>query len=176
MACEARVPTSSEIAKDVSAAEKAATAVLLPAAGESMTYDYIVDEKPVTEAEARALSGSRIASVSLSKPRGAESGARGVVIISTVEYEAAHPLARLRSRATQGEVKRTATDMYIPYGKDAPLVVVDGVIAEEGVLMKLRSTDIESVEVLKGAAATAAWSHPAAANGVITISTKHARQ
>ena len=137
-----------------------------------MTYDYIVDEKPVTEAEARALPASRIANVSMSKPRGAEAGARGIVIIKTVEYEAAHPLARLRSREARGE--RIATDVYIPYGKDAPLVVVDGVIAEQGVLMKLRSTDIESVEVLKGAAATAAWSHPAAANGVITITTKHA--
>ena len=65
--------------------------------------------------------------------------------------------------------------MYIPYGKDAPLVVVDGAIAEQGVLTKLRSADIASVEVLKGAAAKAAWSHPAAANGVITITTKHAK-
>lgn len=178
MACEARIPTSAEIAKmDVSAAQKAASAVLLPAAGGSMTYDYIVDEKRVTEAEARALPGSRIASVSMSKPRGAEAGTKGVVIINTVEYQAAHPRVRLMSRQAPARgAERKATDTYIPYGKDAPLVVVDGVIAEQGALTKLSSTDIASVEVLKGAAATAAWSHPAAVNGVITIKTKQAKQ
>jgi hypothetical protein len=175
-ACEARVPTSTEIAKmDVSAAEKAATAVLLPAAGGSMTYDYIVDEKPMTEADARAIPGSRIASVSMAKPARAEAGAKGLVTIHTVEYAEAHPAARVQSHQAQNSATRVPTDMYIPYGKDAPLVVVDGVIAEQGVITKLRSTEIESVEVLKGAAAKAAWSHPAAANGVITIKTKHAK-
>lgn len=178
MACEARIPTASEIAKmDVSAAEKAATGVLLPATGGSMTYDYIVDDKPMTADEARAMPGSRIASVSMSKPSRAEAGAKGLVSIHTVEYEAAHPAARLRSREAQARgAEGRATDMYIPYGKDAPLVVVDGVIAEQGVLTKLRSTAIASVEVLKGAAATSVWSHPAAANGVITITTKQAKK
>ena len=174
VACEAKLPTSSEIANmDVTAAEKAATAVLLPAAGGSLAYNYMVDDKPTTEAEARALPASRIASVSMTKSRIASaSDARGMVVITTVEYAAAHPAARMRSRRVQGK----ATDMYIPYGKDAPLVVIDGVIAEQGAVTKLRSTDIASVEVLKGAAATAAWSHPAAANGVITITMKHPNQ
>jgi bla regulator protein BlaR1 len=175
-ACEARVPTSTEIATmDVSAAERAATAVLLPAAGGSMTYDYIVDDKPMTEADARAIPGSRIASVSMAKPARAEAGAKGLVTIHTVEYAEAHPAVRVQSHQAQNGATRVPTDMYIPYGKDAPLVVVDGVIAEQNVITKLRSTDIESVEVLKGAAAKAAWSHPAAANGVITIKTKHAK-
>jgi beta-lactamase regulating signal transducer with metallopeptidase domain len=176
-ACEAKLPTSSEIAKmDVSAAEKAATAVLLPAAGGSTTYNYVVDDKATTEAEAHAIPGSLIASVSMAKPRGAEAGAKGLVTIQTKDYAATHPEASLRAREARGEVKRVSTDTYIPYGKDAPLVVVDGVIAEQSVLTKLHTADIASVEVLKGAAATAAWSHPAAVNGVITITTKHPQQ
>ena len=175
-ACEARLPTSTEIAKmNVSAAEKAATAVLLPTSSGSMTYDYIVDEKPVTEAEARAMPGSRIASVSMAKPARAEAGAKGLVTIRTVEYEASHPAARQQRREARSAAERTATDIYIPYGKDAPLVVIDGVIAEQTVLTKTRSTDIASVEVLKGDAATAAWSHPAAKNGVIVVKTKSAK-
>ena len=182
MACEARIPTSSEIAKmDVLAAEKAATFVMLPDTGGSMSYDYIVDDKPMMQAEAMAIPGSRIASMSMAKPRGAAAGAKGLVSIHTVEYDAAHPEARVARRRMlrepqAGGAEGRATDTYIPYGKDAPLFVVDGVIAEQGVLTKLRNTDIEKVEVLKGAAATAAWSHPAAANGVITITTKHAKR
>ena len=181
MACEARIPTSSEIAKmDVAAAEKAATFVMVPDTGGSMSYDYVVDDKPMTQAEAGAIPDSRIGSVSIAKPRGAAAGAKGLVSIHTVEYEVAHPearVARRRMRENQdGGAEGKPTNMYIPYGKDAPLVVVDGVIAEQSVLTKLRSTDIASVEVLKGAAATAAWSHPAAANGVITITTKQVKQ
>jgi hypothetical protein len=53
------------------------------------------------------------------------------------------------------------------------LVLIDGVRASERALAKLSPNDIESIEVVKGASAPRLVNDPAAANGVITIVTKH---
>ena len=55
---------------------------------------------------------------------------------------------------------------------NGPLIVVDGVIANVGSLNELGGLDIESVEVVKGAAGASLYGSRAA-NGVITITTKH---
>ena len=58
-ACEARLPTSTEVASmDVAAAEKAATSLLLPK--DLARAVYIVNGVVVTEAEAHAIAGSSI--------------------------------------------------------------------------------------------------------------------
>lgn len=57
-------------------------------------------------------------------------------------------------------------------GGSAPLVIVDGVVSS---LYGLNSEDIESMEVLKDAAATAIYG-ARAANGVILVSTKKGKQ
>jgi bla regulator protein blaR1 len=54
----------------------------------------------------------------------------------------------------------------------AGLIFIDGTRASDGQMKALDRTQIESVEVLKGAAAVAAYAEPEAANGVITIKTK----
>jgi TonB-dependent SusC/RagA subfamily outer membrane receptor len=53
------------------------------------------------------------------------------------------------------------------------LVLVDGVKYDRKTLESLNGLDIASIEVLKGAAAAARYSDPAAAYGVILITTKH---
>ena len=57
------------------------------------------------------------------------------------------------------------------------LVFVDGVLSAKDALSKLQPAEIASVEVLKGKAATEYYAtDPAAANGVIRVTTKHAKQ
>ena len=52
------------------------------------------------------------------------------------------------------------------------ILLVDGVRVDQSALDKLNGENIESVEVLKGAAALRLYTDPAAANGVILIKTK----
>ena len=56
-------------------------------------------------------------------------------------------------------------------GADAPLIIVDGVVVSGGSWRQIAPSDIESVEVVKGAASVAQYGAKAA-NGVITIKTK----
>ena len=65
---------------------------------------------------------------------------------------------------------RGATDIR---GNEAPLILVDGVILE-GTLADINANDIESIEVIKDAAAASIWGSRAA-NGVIRIFTKRGK-
>ena len=56
------------------------------------------------------------------------------------------------------------------FGSQSPLVIVDGVIVENG-LQDINSDDIASYEVVKGASASALYGSRAG-NGVIVITTK----
>ncbi len=55
------------------------------------------------------------------------------------------------------------------------LMIVDGVITDPAIANSLAPDQIVSVDIVKGAAATAQYSDPRAANGVIRITTKKAR-
>ncbi len=65
---------------------------------------------------------------------------------------------------------RGATSML---GNNSPLVIIDGIMVQTS-LADINSDDIESIEVLKGAAASALYGSRAAA-GVIVINTKRGR-
>ncbi len=65
---------------------------------------------------------------------------------------------------------RGATDIR---GNQAPLIIIDGVIVE-GSLADINADDIESIEVIKDAAAASIWGSRAA-NGVIRIFTKRGK-
>lgn len=66
---------------------------------------------------------------------------------------------------------RGSTNLGI--GNSSPLIIVDGVITQNSIA-DIDANDIESIEVLKGAAA-ASYYGSAAANGVINITTKRGR-
>jgi TonB-linked SusC/RagA family outer membrane protein len=66
---------------------------------------------------------------------------------------------------------RTSTNLAV--GGQSPLVIVDGVISQNG-LADLNGNDIESIEVLKGAASANTYGS-AAASGVIAITTKRGK-
>jgi TonB-dependent SusC/RagA subfamily outer membrane receptor len=55
------------------------------------------------------------------------------------------------------------------------LMVLDGKITDPAVVNNLSRNEIESVNIVKGAAATALYNDPRAANGVIMITTKRAK-
>lgn len=54
------------------------------------------------------------------------------------------------------------------------LLVIDGVMAQAGVLRQINPDQIESVDVIKGRRALELYDDPRAANGVIRITTKNA--
>lgn len=74
------------------------------------------------------------------------------------------------AKATSGEVSASERSQSAFTG----LIFIDGVRSTESQMKSLRRDQIESVEVIKGAAAAALYPDPQAASGVITIKTKHA--
>ena len=184
MACEARLPTSAEIDKmDVASAEKAAVQAKL------------VDERGV------CMGSKDIVSVSVTKAGAAhltdamhrralkgDSSTYAVVNIRTSALNERIETLRARSsspestahgdrqvEASTGRNRDGAWDADQLKGF-AGLVFVDGALAPAGILAKLGPNEIASIEVLKGEAAAKISTDPAAANGVIRVTTKHAKQ
>ncbi len=60
-------------------------------------------------------------------------------------------------------------------GDNSPLIIVDGMVTNDGILSSLNPADIESVEVLKDGASTAIYG-ARSANGVILVTTKKAKE
>jgi TonB-linked SusC/RagA family outer membrane protein len=59
-------------------------------------------------------------------------------------------------------------------GDNSPLIIIDGLVANDGILQSLNPNDIESVEVLKDGASTAIYG-ARGANGIILVTTKKAK-
>ncbi len=59
-------------------------------------------------------------------------------------------------------------------GDNSPLIIVDGMVTNDGILSSLNPADIESVEVLKDGAASAIYG-ARSANGVILVTTKKSK-
>ncbi len=87
-------------------------------------------------------------------------------------------VAGVRVSFTQGQpgstpAIRVRTSTNLGVGGQFPLVLVDGVITKNG-LADINGNDIESIEVLKGAASANAYGSDAA-NGVLSITTKRGK-
>ena len=80
------------------------------------------------------------------------------------------------SGAAELEKEAWLSDTLLEWGSCGQLVYVDGVLRPGTSIGSILPSDIVSVEVLKGAAAAKESGDPAAANGVIYITTKHARK
>ncbi len=195
VACEAKLPTSADVEKmDVASAEQALVqSKLLDEAG-AKNVMYKVDGFVVTADEAHALSASDIATVNVSKGKWKTTKDRGTeytsVNITTGAAGGKGALAdvllpppprqglRLRPpmSVTADSMKINTEHGTLTNKTFAGLLYVDGVIKTNSTLATLSPETIESVEVIKGQAATKISSDPAAANGVIRITTKHAKQ
>lgn len=87
-------------------------------------------------------------------------------------------VAGVRVSFTQGQpgsspAIRVRTSTNLGVGSQSPLVIIDGVIAQNG-LADINGNDIETIEVLKGAASANTYGSAAAA-GVIAVTTKRGK-
>jgi hypothetical protein len=182
MACEARLPTSAEVDKmDVASAEKAAVQAKLLDEKAAQQLVYKVDGVVVTAAEAHAVSSNRIASVSVTKSGAASVKGDGtaftVVNVSTADSsKKGVPMKIMFKKGAQEGTIETEHGTLTSSKGFTGLLFVDGVLAPAGSLATLSPNEIASIEILKGEAATKVSTDPAAANGVIRVTTKHAKQ
>ncbi len=172
-ACEKALPSAAEIERmDVPAAEAGAQRVGIGTLDGANT-SYTIDGRAATVAEAHALDPSKIASVSVNK----NADGPTTFAILTPEGAAEHdrPAADdlhkvvVRSVRVGGNISGTST--ADPF---EGIILIDGVRIEPAAMRDLPADEIASVEILKGAAAAAQISDPAAAKGVIRITTKKA--
>ena len=183
-ACEARLPTSSEVqSMDVASAEKAFAEYKVIDDRAAANVVYVVDGQAVTAEKAHAIPANRIATVNVVKSSAKDGSKQTIMNIATLGAPEQQRLA-LRSD-TAGPHMKVMLDRNVapplppqngmlsrskePF---AGLVFVDGVRAPGDALTKIKPDDIASVDVLKGVAARAISSDPAAANGIIKIVTK----
>jgi len=87
-------------------------------------------------------------------------------------------VAGVRVSFTQGQpgsspAIRVRTSTNLAIGGQQPLVIIDGVVSQNG-LADINGNDIESIEVLKGAASANTYGS-AAASGVIAVTTKRGK-
>lgn len=181
VACEAKVPTGPEIeAMDVASATKAATDARLLRKTEldaATTPLYYVDGKLVDEKTANALTPNQIATIDINK-----GGAQPVIRIST---NGQPPIARGEAYTGSTKVTVRASDVTalgggpekarlagLRDGMGSPLILIDGVKADNAKLQALNPDRIASINVIKGAKALTMSSDPAATNGIIEVTTK----
>ena len=168
-ACEARMPTSAELDKaDVASLEKSAAEFKTISDG---TRSYYVDGKLVSEAEAKGLAAPTIERVNFMK----KGDAHSVVMVTT--KDGLHSGDSLHFKVSSSEALNAGggpreRTMLKRGGGGTPLVYLDGVKASPDVMRSLNPKSILSVDVVKGAAALQKSSDPAAANGIIYITTR----
>lgn len=172
-ACEAKLPSSPEIeAMDAKAVQAhAATKVAL---GPDSTVDYTIDGRAATRAEAEAIAPARIASVQVVK---ADGGRRAAMRIATRDTGSAATVVASGERmrmwsAAPFDTTHIDRPAKISTRSFTGAVYIDGVRRDAAALSALQPSAIESVEVIKGSAATRLYTEPEAANGVILVKLK----
>ncbi|MEP6990214.1 MAG: M56 family metallopeptidase [bacterium] len=202
VACEAKLPTSADVeAMDVATVQKAVGQAKLIDARDANVV-YVVDGKPMSAEQAHAIPANQIATVNILKQtpatpadssrmktmvriRTAAAAARGdsdmVMTMAAVEKFDSVSIEGQHMKVTTGRDAVILADHgKLTLDDGAPksttaftgLVFVDGVQVPTSRLAALEPSAIESVEVVKGAAARKLSSDPAAANGIIRITTK----
>ena len=197
-ACEAKLPTSEEV--DAMTAKSATAAAAQVTMLDTANVRYFIDDVPATKAQAEKLSAEQIATVNVSQ-KGTQSGGevRIVTVLHAAGYakDSANPtrimlrradptqvtfrttgdtvtLSTANSTIARQQVEAKRADESKPRTPFTGLLIVDGVARESNSMNSISPDRIESVNVMKGPAATAKYSDPRAVNGVIEIVTKKA--
>lgn len=167
-ACDTSLPSAPEIEQmNVAAVETGAQRLGLTALSDDPNTVYLIDGETVTAKEARALEGHRIAAIEVKKSGAGSEPSR--ISVFTPEGLA----ARGETAPDKGMRVRISGTTQAPTAFDG-LLLIDGERVESSRFPALDPDAIESIEVLKGPAATRLYSDPAAANGVIRVTTKKA--
>ena len=178
VACEARLPTSSEMdAMNVAAVEKTAVQAKLLEESRASSRTYTVDGVVVSAADARAILANRVARVDIVKGK---SGDEIHVVTTDLSKKAAEGMKQrsavaFRTDGSDGyKLVSSDTTFRLKSSKKAfdGVVIIDGVTASERELALLSPEDIVSIDVIKGASAQTMSADPAAVNGVIKVTTK----
>ncbi|MFA8434727.1 MAG: TonB-dependent receptor plug domain-containing protein [Marinifilaceae bacterium] len=134
---------------------------------------FVVDGKPVTEKEFKALDPNEIQSMKVVKDKSATAlygsrGMNGVILITTkMNLQKSPDVCSLKAKDL-GVSKVKIKGRKV---KKAPLYVVDGKIVPERKFKKIDSEEIHSMNVLKGSSAILSYGSKGE-NGVILITTK----
>jgi len=168
-ACEAQLPTQADVSNmDATTATAAARKLALVDSGRTK---YFIDDVVATEAAAKALASDSIASIQIVHDS-AKTGS-DVRITTQAAQQALHK----RLAVTYANATATAKPGAPILLKGDPtrfqgLVYIDGVKTDAKTLATLTAMQIASIQVLKGGAAQLESSDPAAAYGIIKVTTK----
>jgi outer membrane receptor protein involved in Fe transport len=167
-ACEAKLPTAEEV--DGMTVASATGAMGRVALMDSAKMTYLVNGTAVDSATANAIAPDSIASIEIIKTN----LGTGEVRIATRKPGDAPSRVRIGRKIDSTIVINTGDNVNISASK-APftgLVVIDGTVRESGAMNTIAPDQIQSINVIKGPAASAKYNDPRAANGVIEITTK----
>ncbi|MEJ2503135.1 MAG: M56 family metallopeptidase [Gemmatimonadota bacterium] len=164
-ACESEMPTAAEVEQlDATTAEATARKLaLIDAAEEDVTYS--VDGRVVSAKEARSLAPGDLTRLEVVREDGA---GRAEIRLRTLAGEADRAPELDSTREPQQVKLRVAAGT----GSFDGLLIIDGEEAESSRMGELRPAEIESIEVIKGAAAAELSDDPRAARGIIRVTTK----
>jgi beta-lactamase regulating signal transducer with metallopeptidase domain len=195
-ACGTELPSAAEIeGMDVAAVESQAQRLMLVRSDQE-GITYYLDGVEISAEEARAIAGDRIAQVEVLRSAG-EEGARirirshlgddaldasGIAAFEAEIAEGQPGRMLFHSAAGEGEAERVMIRRQREPGEGPlsigamadfeGLLIVDSVRKQASELRNLRPDQIESIAVIKGPAAAAAYDDPRAANGVIRVTTR----
>ena len=170
-ACEAKMPTAAEV--NGMTAASATVAVSRVALMDSSKMTFFVNDAAVSGTTANAIAPDSIASINVIKTN---LGTGEVRIVTRKPGDA--PSGTMQIRQIDSTVGFTTGDNVNLSASKAPfagLLIVDGVARESNTMNTITPDQIVSMNVIKGPAATAKYSDPRAANGVIEITTKKAK-
>jgi len=179
-ACSGELPSSAELqGMDVAGAETR-LAKAMPGVAD---MQYFVDGKATSATEAKAMPASRIAAIDVKRVTGNRAELRittqGAPVGSTTasaekDSGAAIRITRLDAGSNTVVRGEKPAEGAAPSKSAEPfdgLLIVDGVKTDAAQLSKISPSSIQSVEVIKGAAAEKAYGTEGA-KGVIRITTK----
>lgn len=177
VACETRLPSAPEIERmDVASVEHHSAARMLMRSDTLLVY--WIDGRLVTAADARALRPEEIATIRMEHPD--DPAAKPMLriatrsAVATLDATSGAPAVGGQRIKVQGSPLSGTPEVRMRSDDFTGLVFIDGVQADALALHRLTPDQIASMEIMKGDAATRQYAQPAAANGVIRVTTKAA--
>jgi len=194
-ACESALPTSAELeGMTASGATKRAAQV---AGIDTLRTTYTVDGRATTKQEAEAIASGKIASINIIGGKGSKTGSTVQILtlagLDSVKTAEGRQMMKIAGSDTfnvkltdeikalpQGiKIRKTGDSTTVTVDASSKartpfngLLIVEGVETESSRMNSISPDKIQSVEVVKGTAATARYTNPLAANGVIVITLK----
>jgi len=168
-ACEAKLPTSADIAAmDVASAQRTAAKAGFVRTPSGHDVDYFINGVKSSSEQANALDAAKIGSVEVVKSE--QAAGRDTIFVTTLDRMPASDGAALRRAASKMlSAKELASVRTRQPGEAQPVYLIDGRKATILELSALQESDIRSVNVYKK---DGTGIDPEVANGVISIETR----